>query len=101
MGRFFRLFREYGPPVKALMFAGTRYSLGAMLWPFLPEDRKTLLAAGFMLLMLTGIGGRLHVWTTMAQGWEPAIGDFEKQDKAHPPKPGVIVFAGSSSFRFW
>ena len=36
-----------------------------------------------------------------AQGWEPAIRDFEEQDKVHPPKPGCIVFAGSSSFRFW
>jgi lysophospholipase L1-like esterase len=72
-----------------------------MLWPFLPEDRKTLLYAGLILLVLAGLGGRLYVWTTTAQGWEPAIRDFEEQDKAHPPKPGGIVFAGSSSFRFW
>ena len=72
-----------------------------MLWPFLPEDRKTLLYAGLILLVLAGLGGRLYVWTTMAQGWEPAIRDFEEQDKAHPPKPGGIVFAGSSSFRYW
>jgi lysophospholipase L1-like esterase len=37
----------------------------------------------------------------LAQGWEPAIREFEEQDKIHPPKPGRIVFAGSSSFRFW
>jgi len=37
----------------------------------------------------------------LAQGWEPAIRDFEEQDKVNPPKPGSIVFAGSSSFRFW
>jgi lysophospholipase L1-like esterase len=36
-----------------------------------------------------------------AQGWEPAIRDFEEQDKVHPPRPGSIVFAGSSSIRFW
>jgi lysophospholipase L1-like esterase len=83
------------------MVMGTRYSLGIMLWPFLPEDRKTLLVAGFMIFMLAGLGGRLDVLTVMAQGWEPVIRDFEEQDKAHPPKPGGIVFAGSSSFRYW
>jgi len=35
------------------------------------------------------------------QQWESSIRDFEKEDKANPPKPGCIVFAGSSSFRFW
>ncbi len=83
------------------MFKLKRYSLVAMLWPFLPEDRKTLLTAELMLLLLAGLGGRIYVWTVVAQGWEPAIRDFEEQDKVHPPKPGVIVFAGSSSFRFW
>lgn len=33
--------------------------------------------------------------------WEPAIRKFEEQDKVNPPKPGCIVFAGSSSFRYW
>jgi lysophospholipase L1-like esterase len=84
-----------------LMLFRTRYRLGIMLWPFIPEDRKTLLVAGFMILMLAGFGGRLYVLTVVAQGWEPAIRDFEEQDKVHPPKSGGIVFAGSSSFRFW
>jgi lysophospholipase L1-like esterase len=45
----------------------------------------------------------LHVFPpkVSAQGWEPAIRGFEEQDKVHPPKPGSIVFAGSSSFTFW
>jgi len=72
-----------------------------MRWPSLPQYRKSLLTAGSLLLLLAGLGGRLFVRTVMAQGWEPAIRDFEEQDKVHPPKPGVIVFAGSSSFRFW
>lgn len=38
---------------------------------------------------------------TGRDGWEPAIRAFEEQDKANPPKPGCIVFAGSSSFRYW
>jgi lysophospholipase L1-like esterase len=33
--------------------------------------------------------------------WEPDIRKFEEQDKTNPPKPGVIVFAGSSSFARW
>ena len=44
---------------------------------------------------------RAYVPAVLAQGWEPAIRDFEEQDKVHPPKPGCIVFAGSSSLRFW
>ncbi len=53
------------------------------------------------------------VWTSAFQGpfvaraqetadrWEPAIRAFEAQDRAHPPKPGGVVFLGSSSFRRW
>lgn len=36
-----------------------------------------------------------------APNWEPDIRKFEEQDKINPPKPGVIVFAGSSSFARW
>jgi lysophospholipase L1-like esterase len=50
---------------------------------------------------LFGIGMRAFLPSVLAQGWEPTIRDFEEQDKVHPPKPGGIVFAGSSSFRFW
>jgi lysophospholipase L1-like esterase len=83
------------------MFLTTRYSLGLMRWSFNRDDRKTVVVAGFLLLMLAGLGGRIYLLTVFAQGWEPAIRDFEEQDKMHPPKPGCIVFAGSSSFRFW
>ena len=33
--------------------------------------------------------------------WGSEISAFEKADRAYPPKPGVIVFTGSSSIRFW
>src|SRR5271170_2931247 len=33
--------------------------------------------------------------------WEPTIQKFEEADKANPPKPGIIVFTGSSSFARW
>ena len=36
-----------------------------------------------------------------APSWEPDIHKFEEQDKLNPPKRGVIVFAGSSSFARW
>ena len=53
------------------------------------------------LALALGLSMRAYVPTVLAQGWEPAIRDFEEQDKVHPPKPGCIVFAGSSSLRFW
>lgn len=33
--------------------------------------------------------------------WEAAISKFEEQDAQHPPKPGGVVFVGSSSIRMW
>ncbi len=36
-----------------------------------------------------------------ATNWEPTIEKFEESDKANPPKPRMIVFAGSSSFARW
>ena len=36
-----------------------------------------------------------------AAKWELDIEKFEQADKANPPKPGMIVFAGSSSFARW
>jgi len=63
--------------------------------------RKRFLGGGICLVLLLGLGARVLFRSVLAQGWEPAIRDFEEQDKVHPPKPGCIVFAGSSSFRFW
>ncbi len=48
-----------------------------------------------------GTGPRILIPSVLAQGWEPAIRNFEEQDKVHPPNPGSIVFTGSSSIRFW
>lgn len=33
--------------------------------------------------------------------WEKDIQEFEKKDREHPPPPGGIVFAGSSTMRLW
>jgi lysophospholipase L1-like esterase len=33
--------------------------------------------------------------------WDADIARFEAQDRANPPRPGSIVFVGSSSIRMW
>src|SRR5580693_2564477 len=78
-----------------------RYSQGAMRLPPVPAARKHFFGVGIFAALLLGLALRLFLPAMSAQGWEPAIRDFEEQDKIHPPKPGSIVFAGSSSFRFW
>ncbi len=83
------------------MFAGTRYSLGPMRRPVSAEARKYFIGAGISILFLLGLGVRAFLPKVLAQGWEPAIRDFEEQDKAHPPNAGCIVITGSSSIRFW
>jgi lysophospholipase L1-like esterase len=62
---------------------------------------KHLFGVGILAVLLMGLALRFYLPVVSAQGWEPAIRDFEEQDKVHPPKPGCIVFAGSSSIRFW
>src|SRR3984893_3401299 len=77
------------------------YSLCPMRWPVNAEARKYLIGAGISAVLLFGLGVRVFLPSVLAQGWEPVIRDFEEQDKVNPPKTGCIVFAGSSSFRFW
>jgi lysophospholipase L1-like esterase len=71
-----------------------------MRWRIGTAGRKYFIGAGIYAFLLA-LGVRVFMPIVLAQGWEPAIRDFEEQDKVHPPKPGCIVFAGSSSFRFW
>lgn len=84
-----------------LKFVPFRYSLGTMRLPLTSVARSYFLPAGLFVALLSGLGPRTFLPTVSAQGWEPTIRDFEEQDAVHPPKPGVIVFAGSSSFRRW
>ena len=93
--------RSAGPALRVLMFMGARYSLGPMRKPISSAARKCLLGAGICIVTLLGVGVQVFLPSVWAQGWEPAIRAFEEQDKAHPPKPGCIVFTGSSSIRFW
>jgi lysophospholipase L1-like esterase len=71
-----------------------------MRWTVSPAARTYFIGVGISAVLLA-IGSRVLAPRVFAQGWEPAIRDFEEQDKVHPPRPGCIVFAGSSSFRFW
>lgn len=48
----------------------------------------------------------LHAPVTLAAAppasrWEPEIARFEEEDRRHPPRPGGILFYGSSTFRLW
>ena len=88
------------PSPKTLLFPAAGYSLRPVRWRIGSAMRKYLIGLGICAVLL-GMGVRAFVPKVLAQGWEPAIRDFEEQDKVHPPKPGCIVFAGSSSFRFW
>src|SRR5579864_9818406 len=72
-----------------------------MRLPLAAVNRRHLYGAGVFVALLLGFALHAYLPSASAQGWEPAIRAFEEQDKAHPPKPGCIVFAGSSSFRFW
>ena len=83
------------------MFAPAGYSLQPMRRSIDEAARKCIYRAGIYTILLFGLGLHAFPLKVSAQGWEPAIRGFEEQDKVHPPKPGSIVFAGSSSFRFW
>src|SRR5258706_4194626 len=42
------------------------------------------------------------LWSMGRPGfWEFQFASYERADRAHPPKPGCIVFTGSSSIRYW
>ena len=58
---------------------------------------------GFLVfvLLVCGIAGYAFWSTRNAESWEPSIREFEKADRAHPPKIGSIVFTGSSSINLW
>jgi lysophospholipase L1-like esterase len=78
-----------------------------------PLIQKTLLGTIAPLLLILGAGlcwqgclsavfARVPGWASPTpQNWEPTIRRFEESDKTNPPKPGVIVFTGSSSIVRW
>jgi lysophospholipase L1-like esterase len=62
---------------------------------------KTLRRSLFVLVLACACV--LVIYWTMGKPalFERQITAFEKADRLNPPKPGVIVFTGSSSIRFW
>jgi lysophospholipase L1-like esterase len=65
------------------------------------KSQRYSIAAALCVTLLMIVGARVFLPSVFAQGWESSIREFERQDKLDPPKPGGIVFVGSSSIRFW
>ena len=75
--------------------------------------RRSVATATVLSLVLLSLGAFEHQTapTVLAQAqvqapatardWEPAIRKFEESDKTNPPKPGSIIFTGSSSIVRW
>jgi lysophospholipase L1-like esterase len=63
---------------------------------------RRIFTGAIVLLALTFAGGFLVFRATGQPGsWESEISAYEKADRLRPPKPGTIVFTGSSSIRLW
>ncbi len=63
--------------------------------------KKFLVIASAILLLCLASASYIFVSMGNARFWEYAIRRFERADKLASPKPGVIVFLGSSSINFW
>ena len=50
------------------------------------------------LLLASPAGAQLQAGSAI---WEPDIRKFEETDRAQPPKPGAVLFIGSSSIQKW
>jgi lysophospholipase L1-like esterase len=63
---------------------------------------KTWLRLLIVLVLAAVCGLSIYYWAIKKPAmFERQIAAFEKADQLNPPKPGVIVFTGSSSIRFW
>jgi lysophospholipase L1-like esterase len=65
--------------------------------------RKLFFVLGVIVLVALVCAGYFFLseapWTS--HFWEPSIRAFESQDRLAPPRPGAIVFTGSSSIARW
>ncbi|HEX9180745.1 MAG TPA: SGNH/GDSL hydrolase family protein [Burkholderiales bacterium] len=52
------------------------------------------------LLLLSASGAAAPAWVPTDR-WEPEVQTWEEQDRLNPPKPGGVLFIGSSSIRLW
>ena len=59
--------------------------------------------AELLVIFLMSCAVSAYIFWAMGKTWfwKRAIRRFEECDRAQPPKPGVIVFTGSSSINFW
>lgn len=57
----------------------------------------------FFVVLLVSFAIPSYLFWAMGQArfWKRAIRRFDESDLLAPPKPGVIVFTGSSSINFW
>ncbi len=61
------------------------------------EDRPTMTTHALWLATALALASA----APPADRWEPAIRQFEAQDRLQLPAPGGVVFVGSSSIRLW
>ena len=63
---------------------------------------KTLPRSLIILALACACGLCAYYWAIRKPAmFERQIATFEQADRLNPPRPGVIVFTGSSSIRFW
>jgi hypothetical protein len=63
---------------------------------------RGLLAELFVVVLVSFAISSWMIWAMgKAWFWKRAIRRFQESDLAQPPKPGVIVFTGSSSIKLW
>lgn len=93
----------FRPVGKALLFPPSRCTLRRMIKHISDMLRKITLGLTALAALGLGLGisGFLLVTPVQAQQWESSIRKFEEMDKLNPPKPGAIVFTGSSSIVRW
>src|SRR6266705_4529 len=70
---------------------------------FMAMSRTKTIFSLVLLGVLLSLGIALYNLRPMGRAgyWQSAIREFEEADRTAPPKPGVIVFTGSSSIVFW
>jgi lysophospholipase L1-like esterase len=68
---------------------------------FGPNVKKRWRFGLFLTLLI--FGSAAYVFWSMGNVnfWESSIRKFEAEDRIRPPKPGAILFVGSSSIKFW
>lgn len=62
--------------------------------------RWPIVLVALLALLLVGYLSK-NVLLAQAWFWSFQIRSYEKADKQHPPRPGQILFIGSSSIRYW